>query len=863
MARIPTAQELGRIVPQRSQVFVPGPRDFVGPALRGAGRAIGQLAQAVSQNQERELKEAEKRQDYQSTSEFYNFETRMRERLKDEYVNVDPGETNFGQRFLDIYDEEFTNFIPNIPERSQPRFKASALKLRGQLFQSATAQQRDINEQFYKDDLAQELNRAGLIISRNRTEHELNNQYTAFVVRVNESGLSQEDKRQAIRSAGPALAASLIDSLSEAGDFEQARRIQEQFETAAIQGEEMSPTPANMLRNFEGFRTEPYWDVNAWRIGYGSDTITLADGTIKKVRVGDVVSREDAERDLRRRIGEFQDTIVGQIGRDAWTVLPDNVQAALTSVAYNYGDLPENVRRAAISGDIEAIASSIEARSGDNDGVNEDRRRREAAIARGDGTVRVFNIGPDWSDKRESVRQAQQSALIAERKSLETDLSNDPMGLFNRQDLTPEIDLTDPQSFQQRAQDFARIEDEYAPEGYVLDKPLSKKEVRSVIDMMETGTTEEQLELLRNLNQLGPYTDMALKQIRQDNGNYGYVADMYSSGEANAQRNAGDVLRGFQFMTANPDQTKLLLKGGVTGQVKTGELFASLTGAALFNMGGPTAQAAKNTADALYLARQLSVGEEDFDEEAYEQAVEDVLGGELYEHNGVKIVLPAGVSEDQFEDFLSGIDEIDLEAISLNGAVPMFANGEAVQASWIEDEARLIQVGRGQFGMTDELGNPVYDETGEPYIMEIDQPTVEGVLERARVGEAAPALIEGAERQRQREELRRAIAEEPPEDRRERVDQRLEIRRRLLEERQRETGRMLRGEGLAERFGGADVTDPDAPEIGEDRRRREIEERAFREGDRAYAETPGTAAQKMKAKRDTILRIMREGTVDE
>lgn len=56
---------------------------------------------------------------------------------------------------------------------------------------------------------------------------------------------------------------------------------------------------------FKGFRETPYWNVNAYLVGYGSDTVTLASGSIKKVVQGIIVSRDDALRDLVRRIGDF------------------------------------------------------------------------------------------------------------------------------------------------------------------------------------------------------------------------------------------------------------------------------------------------------------------------------------------------------------------------------------------------------------------------------------------------------------------------------------------------------------------------------------------------------------------------------
>jgi GH24 family phage-related lysozyme (muramidase) len=139
----------------------------------------------------------------------------------------------------------------------------------------------------------------------------------------------------------------------------------------------------NLLRSKEGFRATPYWDTNAYRVGFGSDTITRADGSVVRVTQGMTVSRADAERDLTRRIGEFQNGIVRMVGRDKWDALPSNAQAALTSVAYNYGSLPFTVASAVVSGDRGAIATAIEGLAGHNGGVNRKRRLHEANLVRG------------------------------------------------------------------------------------------------------------------------------------------------------------------------------------------------------------------------------------------------------------------------------------------------------------------------------------------------------------------------------------------------------------------------------------------------------------------------------------------------
>jgi GH24 family phage-related lysozyme (muramidase) len=156
---------------------------------------------------------------------------------------------------------------------------------------------------------------------------------------------------------------------------------------AARAGEGRVIDTAQTLRDFEGFRSRPYWDVNAYRVGYGSDTITRADGTVVRVTKDMTVTREDAERDLARRTKEFQGGIVAAIGQEAWDEAPENVRAVLSSVAYNYGRLPRSVARAAASGEPELLAEAIEGLKGHNDGVNAGRRQREADMVRGGGAA--------------------------------------------------------------------------------------------------------------------------------------------------------------------------------------------------------------------------------------------------------------------------------------------------------------------------------------------------------------------------------------------------------------------------------------------------------------------------------------------
>lgn len=152
---------------------------------------------------------------------------------------------------------------------------------------------------------------------------------------------------------------------------------------AQINGSTMEQA-TGLLRNFEGFISKAQWDVNAQRVGYGSDTITRADGTVVKVTKDTVVTREDAERDLTRRTAIFANNVRRELGDSNWNALPPNAQAVLVSYAYNYGSLAKTpsviaaAKKSAQTGDMVALATAVRNRQVDNNGINARRRNQEA-----------------------------------------------------------------------------------------------------------------------------------------------------------------------------------------------------------------------------------------------------------------------------------------------------------------------------------------------------------------------------------------------------------------------------------------------------------------------------------------------------
>ena len=138
---------------------------------------------------------------------------------------------------------------------------------------------------------------------------------------------------------------------------------------------------AALVSKFEGFISEPRWDVNNWRVGFGSSTITDKSGAVYKLssnrsdKPDITVTEEDALRDLTRRL---QSEFIPKVMKHA-NGLNDGTIAALVSVAYNYGSLPNNVVSAMKTGNVKKIAQSVADLSSHNGGINTTRRQKEAS----------------------------------------------------------------------------------------------------------------------------------------------------------------------------------------------------------------------------------------------------------------------------------------------------------------------------------------------------------------------------------------------------------------------------------------------------------------------------------------------------
>lgn len=233
----------------------------------------------------------------------------------------------------------------------------------------------------------------------------------AFKQVAEQAAAAEEQTRKALEQAQladftktlPGNLGQLSPLFSGGGQFLDPQQFQDFKANEAQFRDAGASLAAQMIKGFEGFITNAKWDVNAFRVGFGSDTVTRANGAIEKVTKDTVVTLDEAERDLARRIVEFQSGIQSAIGVDTWRSLNEAQKAALTSIAYNYGSLPKAIVDAIESGGGPDVVAQAIARLT----ANPARRAQEAQAYLGGGSIGPSTL-PVKQDPWEGLRKSAQ-----------------------------------------------------------------------------------------------------------------------------------------------------------------------------------------------------------------------------------------------------------------------------------------------------------------------------------------------------------------------------------------------------------------------------------------------------------------------
>lgn len=372
MVQIPGARDIGRVSARSGRIANSGPTNPIGEALAGFGQDMVKASYDLNDLRTQENVDKQNKTGFDLETKIAEFRDREEQGFLKARDETSESGIGFTRQFIEGYQKRADEFgksnLEGLTDAQKARAKQSILGLGNSLYEKANGYERVAKTNFYDRTTNQGLDKVRTQINNNAAPYE----------ELKRQGLAAIDAAD-MPEPWKAERRALWDADAAESKWQWKFKQNPQEALAEISGK---PDARALLRHEEGFRETPYWDVNAWRIGYGSDTVTLADGSHVPVTQGMKITREDAERDLNYRLTEREGAQARQQVGAAWDNLNGNVQAALQSVAYNYGSLPNNVVKAVQSGDMEQVASAVEGLA-----ANKTRRKREASIIRGTETL--------------------------------------------------------------------------------------------------------------------------------------------------------------------------------------------------------------------------------------------------------------------------------------------------------------------------------------------------------------------------------------------------------------------------------------------------------------------------------------------
>lgn len=413
MAKLPSYRDLGGLPSGRSgRTIASWDTSAVGRGMARAGqtqaaaarnigqgiRSLGAGLNSISAGQEvRDKKvqaEASRVEKFETQRRFMEFKAQNEELYTTSLESASPGAVGWQEQTVKAYQDRAREFFDTVPDSLKSQYDNKLFAEEDRLSGKARTFEATERKRYYGDEVDKGLTQitSDLYASPNSFDENFA-AGTEYIDSIPDETFSQIEKDKLKKAWKEKAQLAALQGMPPEERIEKlggARTMQVPGDGSA----------AALIRKFEGYRDNAYWDVNHFRTGYGSDTITREDGTVVKVTRDTITNKADAERDLARRIGEFENIAAGQVGIDAWSKLPENVRAGLTSITYNYGELPGRLHAAVRSGDPEKIAAAVERLAGDNGGVNRSRRNQEAAVIRGDMIVKGEGFDPSKADPR-------------------------------------------------------------------------------------------------------------------------------------------------------------------------------------------------------------------------------------------------------------------------------------------------------------------------------------------------------------------------------------------------------------------------------------------------------------------------------
>lgn len=430
------------------------------PSNLGAGtemlsRGISALGGAFSQYDAQLRARDEKTKDFNSITALNDFETQQIADQTELKRNSSPDGKDFKFNAETDFDKKAEEFLlKNIPADRQDAVRAQLSGTKQKLMLDAYKFQYEQGDAWYRQGLADQLEKARYAIDRDPSVlPEWQEKMSAAIEATDLSEAEKEELRDKVQI-------SLVTT-----------EYVKQKEAEALKQEQLGIGPIdddfggarNIIKKFESGKSatlSAYMDHDTqgndagYRVGHGSDTITREDGSHERVTSSSRVTQREADLDLEYRLREREGKTARDQLKGVWENLRPNVRAALYSVAYNYGNLPPTVVKAAREGTDADIANAVA-----NLDANPGRRRQEAAVIRGESAIESdpkYDVIP-FDDRVTLRNQAEQMAKqnynamlkeqeavrIAQRNALQVGLLDGTMGARDIQKARDEGYLSD------------------------------------------------------------------------------------------------------------------------------------------------------------------------------------------------------------------------------------------------------------------------------------------------------------------------------------------------------------------------------------------------------------------------------------
>lgn len=407
--KLPGVEEIGKAASGRSgRAIASYDTSAIGQGVARLGAGMQSMAASVRETETATKATVDKATAFETERRYLEFQAAQQKALQDSGQKAQPGAFGFKEGHQAEYKKAAKDFFASVPEELKPVYDVKLFQTEDDLGGKALKFEREQRAGYYTTKVSDGLKTIEDKLYQNPKAFDANlAEGNAFIDNIPDEDVSPIAKDALRREWKKKAQMASLNGMPP----EERLKVLGEGQTVDVGSVGTGNDGAKaLLRKKEGFRATPYWDVNAYRIGYGSDTVTTAEGKVVKVVPGMTISKADAERDLDRRTQEFSAGVASDVGPQAWGAMPPAAQAALTSIAYNYGSLPGSVVNAVRAGDIEGVATAVEGLQGHNGGVNASRRRAEAAMIRGKGTMpgtAPSDVDPRYSDlsygERETV----------------------------------------------------------------------------------------------------------------------------------------------------------------------------------------------------------------------------------------------------------------------------------------------------------------------------------------------------------------------------------------------------------------------------------------------------------------------------